>query len=1089
MPKKVARMIRSLQSRCCLAWRSRRVWSHAQAGEIGSTPEDSPQGDWCVSRPQTSISRRIAVLLIALVTSTFCGIWGAAGDEPPLPDVVRFNRDIRPILADYCFACHGPDANKREANLRFDVEAGVFGRDGQPVIRRGDPAASELMRRVKSQDPQERMPPPETGKELTARHIALLERWIAQGAAWEDHWAWIRPVKPAVPEVRRTEWVLNPIDAFVARVLEERSLSPAPEADRRTLIRRLYFDLLGMPPSAEEVDAFLRDARPQAYEELVDRLLASPQYGERMAVYWLDVVRYADTAGYHSDNHRDVYPYREYVIEAFNKNKPFDQFTIEQLAGDLLPGATREQRIASGYNRLLQTTEEGGAQAKEYTAKYAADRVRNTSVIWLGVTMGCCECHDHKYDPFTMRDFYSMEAFFADIQEKAVGRQDQTPVPTPEQQMELNRLEQLLAAARSALVAPDEKRDTLQRQWESESLAKIQRAELAWNVVRPYQLAARHGTVLTVQEDVSVLSSGPNPAHEVYEVYAVAERDMVVTGVRLEALTDESFPNKSLSRANGNFVLTEIDCAVGEGTQEDKGPWRSLAWKKAIADYEQPGFPVTHAIDGKANTGWAVDGHTKAETRRAVFVLKEPLRMSAGTAFRVRLYHESPYEGHNIGRFRLAVTSEPDPSLDGMGNLPAAVLAALTRPAAERSEEDNRTLRDYYRSIAPEWADERAHVQALNQKVADFKATLPQTLVSISGPPRVVRILPRGNWLDDSGEVVQPDVPARLHSLNVAGNVAGQRPTRLDFARWLVAPENPLTARVFVNRLWALCFGYGLVRTPEDFGTQGEWPTHPELLDWLAVEFVESGWDIKHLHKLILMSRTYRQSSEVDAATVAADPQNRLLARQNRFRVDAEFVRDTALRIAGILSLRMGGPSVKPYQPAGYWANLNFPKREWENDRGENLYRRGLYTYWCRTFLHPALLALDAPSREECTAMRPRSNTPLQALVLLNDPQFVEAARAFAVRILREGGADWQTRIRFAFQCALQRDPRPAELSALRELYEKHRAEYASDPEAAAQLLRTGEMPVPKDLALEDVAAWTSVARVLLNLHETITRY
>ncbi|GIW95853.1 MAG: cytochrome c [Pirellulaceae bacterium] len=1003
------------------------------------------------------------------------------GQQPQPQDPIRFNRDIRPILADKCFACHGPDANRREADLRFDREEGVFARPGPPVIQRGDPAGSELVRRIRSEDPDERMPPPSSGKSLTAREIALLERWIAQGAAWEDHWSLIPPVRPPVPQVDHRDWPVNPIDSFVLHRLEQAGISPSPEADRRTLIRRLYFDLLGLPPSYEEVEAFVRDSRPEAYEELVDRLLASEHYGERMAVYWLDLVRYADTGGYHSDNHRNVYPYRDYVIDAFNRNKPFDQFTIEQIAGDLLPGATREQRIASGYNRLLQTTEEGGAQAKEYMAKYAADRVRNTSVIWLGITMGCCECHDHKYDPFTMRDFYSMEAFFADLQEKAVGRQEETPVPTAEQEALLAELQQKLAAARAELDAPDQERDARQQQWEERLWEQWTAAAQSWTPVRPATWEARHGTQLELLDDLSLRATGPNPDKEIYEIIWELEQPLRLAAVRLEALTDPTFPNKGLSRANGNFVLTEVELAY----RQSSGEWQTVAWSSAAADYEQAGHPVAQAIDGKPDTGWAVNGHQRAEPSVAWFTVREVPELPAGAQIRIRLRHESRFAGHNLGRFRLAISSLDTKVFETLTALPVEVIQALKVVPEERSGQQRDVLRTYFRATAVEWQAERQRVAELEKQIADLEASFPRTLVSVSGPPRTIRILPRGNWLDDSGEVVEPNVPARLPRLP---EVEG-RPTRLDFARWLVSADNPLTARVFVNRLWMLCFGYGLVRTPDDLGTQGEWPTHPELLDWLAVEFRESGWNVKHLHKLIVMSRTYRQSSEAGEQLMALDPQNRLLARQNRFRLDAEFVRDTALKISGLLSPRVGGRSVKPYQPAGYWANLNFPKREWENDVGENQYRRGLYTYWCRTFLHPAMLALDAPSREECTAMRPRSNTPLQALVLLNDPEFVEAARVFAARIVTHGGATAGERLRYAVRCALQREPRPGEQQVLLELYEKHRREYAAEPQAAQQLLQVGQMSVPQGIPVEELAAWTSVARVLLNLHETITRY
>jgi hypothetical protein len=750
---------------------------------------------------------------------------------------VSFNRDIRPILADKCFACHGPDKNQRKANLHFDTEeAALADLGGRKAIVPGNLDDSQLIRRISATD-KTRMPPEKFGKKLTQEQIDLLTRWIEQGAKWEKHWSLIAPQRPDVPKVADKEWSRQAIDAFIFARLVKEELKPSKEADRRTLIRRLSFDLTGLPPSPDDVDAFLADRGDDAYEKVVDRLLASPHFGERMALYWLDLVRYADTGGYHSDNHRDVSLYRDYVIDAFNNNKPFDRFTIEQLAGDLLPNATRETRIASGYNRLLMTTEEGGAQAKEYTAKYAADRVRNVSSVWLGTTLGCCECHDHKFDPFTTKEFYRFAAFFADVKEKAVGRQDQDRVPTAEQ----------------------------------------------------------------------------------------AER--------LKKMNDE---------------IAEVQKLITAGNETEE-------LKKKLAD--------------------------------------------------------------------------------------------------------------------------------LQKRKADFEKTLPTTLITTAGPPRVMRVLPRGNWLDDSGEIVAPGTPASLPPLKFKG----ERATRLDLAKWMVAEENPLAARVFVNRMWKLMFGQGLVKSLEDFGSQGAWPTHPELLDWLTVEFRESGYDVKRLLKLMVMSRTYRQSSLADEALRQHDPYNHLLARQNRFRIDAEMVRDNALSVSGLLADKVGGVSVKPYQPAGYWAMLNFPKREWLNDVGEGLYRRGVYTYWCRTFPHPSLVAFDAPSREECTVERPRSNTPLQALVLLNDPTYVEASRVFAERILK-GGDTTENRIEFAYRQALNRKPLPEEMKLLAELVEKHRKQYEADRASAEALLSVGARPAPKDVDAAELAAWTSIARVLLNLHETITR-
>jgi hypothetical protein len=787
------------------------------------------------------MSRGTLLAVLGLLTLPPGSVLGA----PERP--VNYSRDIKPILAGHCYACHGPDEKKRKAHLRLDVRVEAV----KKVIRPGDAAGSRLVRRVSSHDEDEVMPPPASRKEpLTAHEIDLLRRWINRGAKFDQHWAYVRPVRPTLPAVRNTAWVGNPIDRFVAAAHERRGYRPSPQADRVTLLRRLSFDLTGLPPTPEEADRFLADVTPEAYERLVDRLLASPQYGERMALYWLDLVRYADTGGYHSDNHRDVALYRDWVIAAFNQNKSFDRFTIEQLAGDLLPAPTTEQRVASGYNRMLMTTEEGGAQAKEYMAKYSADRVRNCSVVWLASTMGCCECHNHKFDPFLSRDFYQLAAFFADVKEIPVGRQEETPIPTPQQAETLRRLEREMA--------------------------------------------------------------------------------------RLQA-------------------------------------------------------PLDRAVPGRHCTG------------------------------------------------------RPAPS------------GEQTRDVLRRLAEHRKRLQE----------------------------SIQQTLVTKSVPPRPIRVLPRGNWLDDSGEVVQPGTPAFLPPLGVAG----RRANRLDLARWLVSRDNPLTARVFVNRLWKLTFGQGIVKSVEDFGTQGALPTHSELLDWLAVEFMDSGWDVKHLVRLIVCSNTYRQSSAASRELRERDPSNAWLVRQGRFRLDAELVRDNALAVSGLLVRKVGGPSVKPYQPAGYWSYLNFPKREWAHDQGEDLYRRGLYTYWCRTFPHPALVAFDASTREECVAARARSSTPLQALVLLNDPTYVEAARVLAARAVREGGPDFFARLRWACRQVLTREPRPEEQHLLAELYERHLAQYRSDPAAAHALLHTGDAPMPADHDAAELAAWTSVARVLLNLHEAVTRY
>jgi hypothetical protein len=999
----------------------------------------------------------------------------ARAAEPPLPKTIDFNRDIRPIFSENCYQCHGPDKNKRKAHLRLDTKEGLFVNDrGRREIVPGQPEQSELFRRITTSDRDERMPDPKSGKTLSPPQIAVIKKWIEQGAEWKGHWAYLPPVRPELPMLGPNQPARNAIDRLILTKLQAADLRPSPEADRVTLIRRLCFDLEGLPPTQEQVAEFLNDPAADAYERLVDRLLDSPHYGERMAMYWLDLVRYADSIGYHSDNPMPVAPYRDYVIRAFNTNKPFDRFTIEQLAGDLLPSPTLEQKIASAYNRLLQTTEEGGAQAKEYEAKYAADRVRNASTVWLGTTMGCCQCHDHKFDPFTMRDFYSFAAFFADVQEAAVGSREQgMPVLSDAQADAVHKLDLQIAALRHRLETPTPDLQAAQADWE-----KQQGKPVEWQVLQPSKVSAAAGTALTPQPDGSIRAGGTLPPQDTYTVTANTPLQGI-TAIQLEVLPDAAFPAQGPGvSSNGNFVLTEFQVAATSTSQAAA----SVPFKHASADFSQTQFPVTAAIDGKKDTGWAILPQVgKAHT--AIFETSAPLGGRGGTTLTVTLAHESIYTNHNIGRFRLAVTTASQPST-GLA-VPAAARAALAVSAEQRSDAQRTELATYFRSIAPQLKTIRDELAALEKKKTDLTNKAARVLVTTAAAPRTVRILPRGNWLDDSGEVMAPAVPRSLPPAPATGG----RATRLDVAHWLVSRNNPLTARVFMNRLWKLFFGQGLSKTLDDLGSQGEWPTHPELLDWLAIEFMDSGWNVKDMVRLLVTSATYRQSSQPRPDSQERDPYNRLYARQARFRLDAEMVRDNALVISGLLAKQVGGRSVKPYQPPGYWYALNFPPREWQNDQGANLYRRGLYTHWQRTFLHPSLLAFDAPTREECTVERPRSNIPQQALVLLNDPTYVEAARAFAERILRLGGTTTDERLTWAYERALSRAPRPDELRVLAELLGKHASEYAQDKSAAQKLVATGAHPAPVDLDVAELAGWTSAARVILNLHETITRY
>ncbi len=996
---------------------------------------------------------------------------------------LSYNRDVRPILAGNCFACHGPDRNNRQMGLRLDREdvAKAPLPSGATAIVAGQPEKSAVIQRLTHPDEQKRMPHVSSGKDrLSAAQIATLRRWIEEGAEWEPHWSYIPPARPTPPAVTRSDWPKNPVDAFVLAGIEAQGVAPSAEASHGELLRRLSFDLTGLPPTAEEVRSFVGDERPDAYERQAERLLASPRYGERMAVFWLDLVRYADSVGYHSDNSRMVWRYRDYLVSAFNRNLPFDRFTTEQLAGDLLPAATDEQKIASGYNRLLQTTEEGGAQPKEYRAIYLADRVRNASTVWLAGTLGCAQCHDHKFDPFLARDFYSFGAFFADVKETEVGRRSPDYLPDPKQQAALDLAETEIKRLRGELEAETPERAAARAEWEK-TLAS--RRALPWTTLEPVEASSAKGTRVMIQgNDFSIIAStshGPKPPRDTYTIRFKTEMKGVIA-LRLEALTFEELPRGGPGRdLSGGFVVSELEVKDGNG--------RPLGIRNASASTppDPSGrFSAAAAIDGRTDAGgWAL-AVADGESHRLVVELREPFGTGEETALTI-VVHQNAGDLKTLGRFKLSGTTAALPVRTEPGPEPSQeVLTVAAITPLERTKEQSETLSSFYPRSAPELAETRAKLRAAELRKAALLEGVAQSLVSVVQEPDVVRILPRGNWLDESGEVMTPATPRFLPKLEQAGT----RATRLDLARWLISRENPLTARVFVNRLWKLAFGQGLSRTLEDLGSQGEWPTHPELLDWLAVECMDSGWDVKHMMKTLVTSAAYRQTSKPTRELLEKDPYNRLYARQSRFRLDAEMVRDNALAVSGLLSAKMGGPSVHPYQPLGYWAYLNFPPREWDDATGEDQYRRGLYTWWQRTFPQPSLVAFDAPSREECAAERTRSNVPQQALALLDDPTYVEAARVFAERILRQGGSTFDARLRWAYARALARAPRPEESRILGGLLQKQRAAFRPRPAEARRLTALGFAPAAKDLDAAELAAWTQVARAILNLPELITR-
>ncbi|MCO6455694.1 MAG: PSD1 domain-containing protein [Pirellulaceae bacterium] len=1013
---------------------------------------------------------------LALVLAAIGGWWAFAAPHATsaaaADQTIAFNRDIRPLLSDKCFSCHGPDAAQRKADLRLDLEA-----DAKAVaIVPGSPADSELWARVSSDDDELRMPPPDSGKSLTAAEIDLLKRWIAAGAPYERHWSFIPPSRPALPESPPAVRQLQPIDRFVLARLERERLSFSPAADRHTLLRRISLDLTGLPPTPAEIQDFLADTSDNAWEKVVDRLLRSDRYGEQMARHWLDAARYADTNGYQYDLEREQWVWRDWVIHAFNTNMPFDRFTIEQLAGDLLPEASDQQKLATAFHRNHPITIEGGVIDEEYRTEYVVDRVVTTSTVWLGLTMLCGRCHDHKYDPIQQEEFYRFFAFFNQVPERGLqGFDPKLKVASPLRDAASQRIE------RELQLAEQELNEQLAGQADQLASWERQLAELAgtpWQTVVPRSMKSEGGATLTVQPDQSVLASGASPDLERYDLELDADRP--IHAIRLEALTDASLAGGGTGRAsNGNFVLSEFQLAVSNSDAPEQFAPRRIA--SATADYSQQGYPIADAIDGRIDrAGWAVDGNTKRENRSAVFTLAEPLEPSQAGRLRIQLHHR--WGGnHSIGRFRLAVATRP------VSDLPADVAALVRIPAEQRTAPQQRQLREV---LAERYGNDalRATVARIRQLTAerDQRDQVPATMVMAELPaPRATHVLFRGEY-DKPRQAVTPGTPAALPPMpdGAPGN-------RLGLARWIVMPNHPLTARVAVNRFWQRLFGQGIVKTTEDFGSQGEWPSHPELLDWLAVDFVESGWDVKSLLKQIVMSETYRQSSVVSDELARRDPENRLLGRGPRLRLDAEVIRDSALQASGLLSPQVGGPSVFPYHPEGLWQEINNRpgySREYQQDTGDKLYRRSLYTFWKRTVPPPSLAAFDAPEREYCVVRRSRTNTPLQSLVLLHDPQFVEAARHLGQWMLTHGGPTAQQRIAAGFQRCLCRPPNEEELQVLHEILQERLAQYRNQPEEARRVLQVGESPHDESLDTAELAAWTTVARVMMNLSEFVTK-
>src|SRR3954471_19699247 len=1037
---------------------------------------------------------------------------GAQGSTAP----VSFNRDILPILSNNCFACHGPDEDKRETKFHFDTHDGAFAKKG--VIVPGNAAESFLVQRITNPDPDERMPPAETGHTLTPKQIDLLRRWIEEGAKWDTHWAYIAPKRPEPPVISsgQRRWVRNPIDQFILARLEREGLKPSPEADKTSLLRRLTYDLTGFPPTPEAIDSFLADQSPDAYEKRVDELLQSPRYGERMAMPWLDAARYADTHGYHIDSLRGMWPWRDWVISAFNRNMPYDEFAIEQLAGDLLPNATREQKVASGFNRNHMINFEGGAIADEYQVEYVIDRVEATSNAFMGLTMGCARCHSHKFDPITHKEFYEFFAFFNTVPEVGLdGKRGNAvpvlPLPTTEQQARLDQLNASIetheAALADSVVAP------LQEEWETSVSEKPAEPDVT-GLVAHYELDGNFS-----------------------DISGRYQHGRTVVG-------DPTFDGGQVGRAASFDGDTEV--SFGNVGVLHREPFSLAVWLKGRGNLPISVFQKIDSADRRRGYEWRLDDITlvgiqkwaarltvriAGDTPEQAIEIRTRERLRLGDWYHVALTYDGSSKASGLALYLNGAPSDVDVVHDALSGtwatdaplrvgsktlgqpfvgqlddlrLYARVLNAqeiedlaihhplrviLSGVIGKASKEDVDRTRAYFLTYAAPESLRTSYreLKALQVEKDDLVKQIPTTMIMAEmAKPRDTYILARGDYRNQTDKV-QPGVPAILPPLPKDAPL-----NRLTLAKWLVDPGHPLTARVAVNRYWQNYFGFGIVKTQEDFGVQGEPPTHPELLDWLATEFIRTGWDVKAMQRLIGTSATYRQSSRVTAALREKDPENRLLARGPRVRLQAELIRDTALAASGLLNGAIGGPSVMPYQPKGIWEELafgdGFSGQAYEQSHGPDLYRRGMYTLWKRTAPPASFATFDAPDREKCTARRAQTNTPLQALVLLNEPTFVEASRVLAQRALVEGGKDATARISYAFRLATARNPTTQEIKVLRTLLDGRLDAYRRDRPGAMKLLAVGESPRNPRLDVAELAAYTTVASVIFNLDETITK-
>lgn len=995
------------------------------------------------------------------------------GEEAPL----SYNFDVRPILSEKCFACHGFDAKTRKADLRLDTYEGATDpqREEKAIVP-GNAVASAVIQRIMSKDPDEVMPPPEKVHQISPDELKILTRWINEGAKYEPHWAFIMPRRPVTPHVGISSWVKNPIDSFIASRWEKEKISSIGEADRATLLRRVFIDLIGLPPTPQEIREFLADSSPDAYEKVVERLLASPHFGERMALPWLDAARYADSNGFQQDGDTHQYVWRDWVIQALNDNMPFDQFTIEQIAGDLLPQATLSQKVATGFQRCHMLNGEGGAIAEEQRNIILFDRVDVAATNWLGLTLACAQCHDHKYDPLSQKDYYAMMAFFNQVPEKGVpGGSGQYRIADPwihagskEQMAELDGLtksiQQTEARKEQLLREPAFLQDLTQME-----ASLLQSESALWSPAKPTFLQATNGVTLEVGNDQSIISSGPAAAKCDYTM-EIPLPSTGASGLRLDLIPDARFPMGGSGRAeSGNAVLSKLTVSVGD---------RAIPVTHTIADYSQSGFSPNAILDNDPNTGWAFVPDVQSPHFLAL-EFDQPV-LAPATSLRLFLSFQSKHIAHMFGRFRISVSSLPSPL--ARAGLPKDLQQILTKEPEKRSAAEAGKINDYLAKRHPRMVEVQRQIDQSKAKLDRLKNVLPRVMVMSDAQPRKTFIYDRGSYETPKQEV-SSDTPAILPPMP-----ADQPKNRLGLARWIMSDKNPLTARVQMNRMWQLYFGKGIVKTAENLGLGGDLPTHPELLDWLAVEFRESGWNVKHMHRLIVTSATYRQSSRVTNDTYLRDPENKLYARASRFRMPSLLLRDYALHTSGLLQPKLFGKPVYPYQPATIWDNLSITKERdftYPLSQGADLYRRSIYTFWRRTAAPGNMF--DSAARRTCEVKMNLTSSPLHALTMMNDTTWVEAARVLAERIMQQGkpAESWA---RDAFSRVCLREADPVEKDMLHQAWEKSLSHFQRNPEAVKELLGIGAASRDAKLDAVQHAALTHVCLTIYNLDEALTR-